>query len=142
MAVTIDAVMKTADLLVARGEKPTLNLIRKAMGERSCTIIWRGLKEWRQHTAKAALDQHSPIPEAIMMDSRAMAEALQDLEADVEATARLADNLTEELKENQIKLMEAEDRLAELESKLAIERNRRLDLERVKVIVESRFGCC
>lgn len=70
-----------------------------------------------------------------------MAEALKDVEAEVEEATRLADDLTDEFNDNRAKLQKAEDRLRELESRLTTEKNLRFELERVKTMVESPFQC-
>lgn len=72
MTITIEDIMKTANSLMERGEKPTLDLMRKTMKEGSYTIICRGLKEWRHHRCEAAPARHAPIPEGIITSSQAL----------------------------------------------------------------------
>lgn len=140
MAVTKEQVFAAADQISVAGQRPTLEAVRKITGG-SYTTISPALNEWKARQATTAAPLHEPAPQAVadrltevgaelwaialeLANARLSSEreALEKARADMEAAqaeaTELADRLTTEVEEQQVRLasIEAAEQVARTEA--------------------------
>ena len=130
MAVTKEQVFAAADQISVSGQRPTLEAVRKITGG-SYTTISPALNEWKARQATTAAPLREPAPQAVAdrlaevgaelwaialelanarlsSEREALEKARSDMEAAQAEATELADRLTTEVEEQQVRLASIE----------------------------------
>jgi chromosome segregation ATPase len=143
---TQEQIWSAADELVARGERPTLVAVRRALGGGSYTTISEGLKTWRARGPAQAQVEAPEIPDAVR---DTMQRALQSVwqaaseaaRAEVESARTALEARERTFTQERAEALELADELSrELETARAESEHLRAELQRVQSAADQADG--